>query len=204
MKINHSVLVATVLVLSSCSPASKQQVAVSSIPVQEVCYYPDSSNATSPCWVQNEFLEGGPLFQAVGSAKLGRNRSLSERRARTDAQVKLAERMSNDIASTTESYAQEVATAANETINTSNYKEATETFVKQSIKGAYVAKKKVSPAGEIYVLMVMDPKSLKDVVAQTLNLAKQEEKILMEEMKLEDAMKNLREKVQKNRSGKKS
>ncbi len=189
-RIASQVLIVGSVLLAGCSSSP-------AVPTQEKCLFPDAVGGDAPLWVCHERLDGGPKFQAMGSARLGGNRSLAESKATAVAQVKLAGRMNISIKNMIESYAAEVASTDGDVINTDSFEETTRRTVKQNIIGSHIIRKVVSSSGdELYVLMVMNPADVKEVVGEVIDVLEQENNLLKGKMNLGNAMKRLDEKVQ--------
>ena len=146
------------------------------------CVFPDAPSVAAPGWVCDEPVEGVEV-SAVGSAeKSAAGNSFMKNMAATDARVQLAQSMKVHVQNMVKQYAETTGAASTETVdkvNTSVTKQITD----QTLVGTKIYKSRVSPNGNLYVLLGMDTNSTAVATQEALRSSMNNDKALWQQFK---------------------
>lgn len=125
---------------------------------EDQCTYPDATETEAPGWICDEPVEGISV-QAVGSyPKSAAGYNFSKDQAAARARVALAGQFTTHVKSMIKQFTAATGAGDSETVDQVN-EVVSKTLTKQRLDGSKVYKAKVSPNGEVYVLVGLDPEN---------------------------------------------
>lgn len=125
---------------------------------EDECTFPDAIEKKAPGWICDEPVEGLAV-QAVGSyPKSGAGYNFSKDQAAARARVALAGQFTTHVKSMIKQFTATTGVGDSETVDQVN-EIVSKAITKQRLDGSKVYKAKVSPKGEVYVLIGLDPEN---------------------------------------------
>jgi len=182
MRVNrfHLLLVASAaaVVMTGCSSTTKENVAE---PPKE-CVFPDSPKDAAPLWICDAPVEGVAV-SAVGVAnKSAAGVSFMKDQAAADARVKLAQQMKVHVNNMIKQYVETTGAGSSETVDKVNTS-VSKLITSETITGSRIFRSTVSPKGDMYVLVGLDPTVTKEATEKILKTSMNNERALWQQFK---------------------
>ena len=174
MRVNrfHLVLVATaaaVVTMSGCSSTKREN-------------FPDSPKDAAPLWICDAPVEGVAV-SAVGAAnKSAAGVSFMKDQAAADARVKLAQQMKVHVNNMIKQYVETTGAGSSETVDKVNTS-VSKLITSETITGSRIFRSTVSPKGDMYVLVGLDPTVTKEATEKILKTSMNNERALWQQFK---------------------
>lgn len=125
------------------------------------CTYPSSPSVAAPDWVCTESIEGAEV-SATGSERIvGGETDFAQQMAAASARLKLAQRLKTHVSGSVKKYMAQSGVAGSASVDKVN-ESVTKQITDESLIGSRIAKTKVAPDGMLYVLVIMDEKSVQN------------------------------------------
>lgn len=170
---------ATVAVMGGCSNTEKK-VSVAESPKE--CVFPDSPKDAAPLWVCDSPVEGVSV-SAVGAAnKSAAGVSFMKDQAAADARVKLAQQMKVLVNNMIKQYVETTGAGSSETVDKVNTS-VSKLITSETITGSRIFRSTVSPKGDMYVLVGLDPTVTKEATEKVLKTSMNNERALWQQFK---------------------
>jgi hypothetical protein len=177
-KRNAVVLSALALALTACSFGAKD----GGKRAAADCVFPDSPSDAAPAWVCDGPVEGVAV-SAVGAAnKSAAGASFMKDQAAADARVKLAQQMKVHVNNMIKQYVETTGAASSETVDKVNTS-VSKLITSETLSGSRVFRSTVSPKGDMYVLVGLDPKVAKEAAEKVLKTSMNNERALWQQFK---------------------
>ncbi|RMD46810.1 MAG: hypothetical protein D6834_01890 [Aquificota bacterium] len=155
--------------------------------------------ANAPKWVLNPQMEGG--LSAVGSAKIGRaGMQFARTEALANARDELARQLQVKVKNMVKNFTQQIGVGDEQTVDKVSVqvsKQVTSTV----LQGSRQKDMWISPSGELYVLVVLDPASVKEAVKQATLSSLKNERALWQKFQAKKAYEELDREVEKEFGG---
>lgn len=183
MRVNrfHLLLVASAaaVVMTGCSSTEKK-VNVAEPPKE--CVFPDSPKDAAPLWICDAPVEGVAV-SAVGAAnKSAAGVSFMKDQAAADARVKLAQQMKVHVNNMIKQYVETTGAGSSETVDKVNTS-VSKLITSETITGSRIFRSTVSPKGDMYVLVGLDPTVTKEATEKILKTSMNNERALWQQFK---------------------
>lgn len=160
----------------------------------EDCYFPDVSDTKAPGWVCDHPVKGLQL-QAVGSAeKSGAGFDYMKQMAAASARVQLAQALRVQTSNLIKQYAGVTGVGDAETVDKAT-SSTTELLTNETLKGSKIFATVISPEGQLYVLVGMDPKVAAMVTEGALTTSMNNQSALWQQFKAENSHEQLAKKI---------
>lgn len=191
-----AVIVSASLFLASCGekkPAQPQQPAK----VQNQQWANEFANA--PRWVLNPEMEGG--LAAVGSAKIGKaGIQFARTEAMANARDELARMLSVKVKNMVKNFTQQIGVGDEQTVDKVSA-QVSKQVTSQVLNGSRQKDMWISPSGELYVLVVLDPASVQEAVKQATLSSFKNERALWQQFQAKKAYEELDKEIEKEFGG---
>ena len=191
-----AVIVSASLFLASCGekkPAQPQQPAK----VQNQQWANEFANA--PRWVLNPEMEGG--LAAVGSAKIGKaGIQFARTEAMANARDELARMLSVKVKNMVKNFTQQIGVGDEQTVDKVSA-QVSKQVTSQVLNGSRQKDMWISPSGELYVLVVLDPASVKQAVKESTLSSFKNERALWQQFQAKKAYEELDREIEKEFGG---
>lgn len=180
--------VAMSALLAGCGDKVKEEVAE--------CTFPDAPGTAAPGWICDQPVEGVDV-SAVGSAqKSGAGHSFMKQMAATDARVQLAQNMKVEVRNMIKQYVETTGAADTETVD-KVMTSVTKQITKETLVGSKIFKTRTSPAGNLYVLVGMDPAAVEQAAEKALKTSMKNERALWQQFKAQKGQDELAAEIAK-------
>ncbi|MCP5325358.1 MAG: LPP20 family lipoprotein [Oceanospirillaceae bacterium] len=141
------------------------------------CTYPDSAKDAAPGWICDQPVDGLEV-SAVGYAdKSGAGINFMKQQAATAARVQLAQMMQVQVQNMIKQYAETTGVGDAETVDQVNTS-VTKQLTSETLVGTRIYKTQASPAGNLYVLVGIDPNAATKIRETALKTSMNNEKAL--------------------------
>ncbi len=155
--------------------------------------------ANAPSWVLNPEVEGG--LAAVGSAKIGKaGIQFARTEALANARDELARQLSVKVKNMVKNFTQVTGIGNDQTVDKVAV-QVSKQVTAQVLQGSKQKDMWISPSGTLYVLVVLDPQSVKNVVKEQTLTSLRNEKALWQQFQAKKAYEELEKEIQKEFGG---
>ncbi len=155
--------------------------------------------ANAPKWVLSPEMEGG--LAAVGSAKIGKaGIQFARTEALANARDELARILTVKVKNMVKNFTQQIGVGDEQTVDKVSAqvsKQVTSTV----LQGSRQKDMWISPSGELYVLVVLDPASVKEAVKQATLSSFKNERALWQQFQAKKAYEELDKEIEKEFGG---
>jgi len=155
--------------------------------------------ANAPKWVLNPEMEGG--LSAVGSAKIGKaGIQFARTEALANARDELARILTVKVKNMVKNFTQQIGVGDEQTVDKVSVqvsKQVTSTV----LQGSRQKDMWISPSGELYVLVVLDPASVKNAIKQATLSSLKNERALWQQFQAKKAYEELDREIEKEFGG---
>lgn len=185
------------LFLGSCAKKEKPQPQPQPAKVQNQKWAGEFANA--PRWVLSPEMEGG--LSAVGSAKIGKaGIQFARTEALANARDELARMLQVKVKNMVKNFTQVIGAGDEQTVDKVSVqvsKQVTSTV----LQGSKQKDMWISPSGELYVLVVLDPQSVKQAVKEATLSSFKNERALWQKFQAKKAYEELDKEIDKEFGG---
>jgi hypothetical protein len=151
--------------------------------------------ANAPKWVLNPEVEGG--LSAVGSAKIGpAGIQFARTEALANARDELARMLSIKVKNMIKNFTQTTGIGDQTTVDKVSA-QVSKQVASQVLNGSKQKDMWISPSGELYVLVVLDPAAVKEAVRQATISSFKNERALWQQFQAKKAYEELEREIQK-------
>ena len=155
--------------------------------------------ANAPRWVLNPEMEGG--LAAVGSAKIGKaGIQFARTEALANARDELARQLQVKVKNMVKNFTQQIGVGDEQTVDKVSVqvsKQVTSTV----LQGSKQKDMWISPSGELYVLVVLDPAAVKQAVKESTLSSLKNERALWQKFQAKKAYEELDKEIEKEFGG---
>ena len=155
--------------------------------------------ANAPKWVLNPEMEGG--LAAVGSAKIGAaGIQFARTEALANARDELARMLSVKVKNMVKNFTQQIGVGDDQTVDKVSV-QVSKQVTAQVLNGSRQKDMWISPSGELYVLVVLDPASVQEAVKQATLSSFKKERALWQQFQAKKAYEELDREIEKEFGG---
>jgi hypothetical protein len=155
--------------------------------------------ANAPRWVLNPEVESG--LASVGSAKIGKaGIQFARTEALANARDELARMISVKVKNMVKNFTQQIGVGDEQTVDKVSA-QVSKQVTYQVLNGSRQKDMWISPSGELYVLVVLDPESVKDVVKQETISSFKNDRALWQQFQAKKAYEELEKEIEKEFGG---
>lgn len=155
--------------------------------------------ANAPRWVLNPEMEGG--LAAVGSAKIGKaGIQFARTEAMANARDELARMLSVKVKNMVKNFTQQIGVGDEQTVDKVSA-QVSKQVTSQVLNGSRQKDMWISPSGELYVLVVLDPASVQEAVKQATLSSFKNERALWQQFQAKKAYEELDKEIEKEFGG---
>lgn len=151
--------------------------------------------ANAPKWVFDASMEGG--LSAVGSAKMSKaGMQFTKTEAMAAARNDLAMQMSVKVKTMVKNFTQATGIGDDEAVDRVSA-QVSKQVAKQTLSGSRQKDTWISPSGEFFVLVVLDPAAVGDAVKESMKTSYKNEKALWQQFQAKKAQDELDAEIEK-------
>jgi len=151
--------------------------------------------ANAPKWVLNPQSEG--VLSAVGSAKIGKaGIQFAKIEALANARDELARQLSVKVKNMIKNFTQQIGVGDDQTVDKVAV-QVSKQVTSQVLQGSKQKDMWISPSGELYVLVILDPTSVKDAIKQATISSFKNYKALWQKFQAKQAFDELDREIKK-------
>jgi len=181
------------LFIASCSKKEVSQKAEPVKKIQNSKWENEFKNA--PAWVLNPESIGG--LAAVGSAKIGKaGIQFARVEALANARDELARQISVKVKNMVKNFTQVTGVGDEESVDKVSV-QVSKQITSQALQGSRQKDMWISPSGTLYVLVIVDPESVKELVKQQTLTSFKKDKALWQQFQAKKAYEELEKEIQK-------
>lgn len=185
MKFKYLTIALLSTAMLGCASQEKQEVAVALD-----CTFPDSPQTAAPNWVCDEPVTNHEVY-AVGYAKKSKaGVGFMKDVANNDARVKLAQQLQIKVSNLFKNYIGTTGSGDTETVD-EVIQSVTKNVTAQNLTKTKIIKSRVSPAGGMYVLAVMDNTEVNKTAKSAVQTSHKNESALWQEFQADKAQNEL-------------
>ena len=149
----------------------------------------------APAWVLNPEVVGG--LSAIGSAKIGKaGIQFARVEALANARDELARQISVKVKNMVKNFTQVTGIGDEETVDKVSV-QVSKQITSQVLRGSKQKDMWISPSGTLYVLVIVDPESVKELVKQQTLTSFKKDKALWQQFQAKKAYEELEKEIQK-------
>jgi len=151
--------------------------------------------ANAPKWVLNTSAEG--VLSAVGSAKMSKaGMQFTRTKAMANGRDELARIMSVKVKNLVKNFTQTTGISDDETVDTVS-SQVSKQVANQTLAGSRQKDLWISPSGELFVLVVLDPATVAEAIKESIKTGYKNEKALWQQFQAKKAFEELDEEIEK-------
>lgn len=180
-------VLASLTLLAACSSNDKKEEVAD-------CTFPDAPSTQAPGWVCDQPVSGIEL-SAVGYAdKSAAGINFMKQQAATAARVQLAQVMRVQVQNMIKQYAETTGTGDSETVDKVNTS-VTKQITNEALVGSRIYKTRMSPNGNLYVLVGLDGEGAKLAAKNALRTSMNNERALWQKFQAQKGQEELAEAI---------
>ena len=150
--------------------------------------------ANAPEWVSNPSIEGG--IGAVGVAEKSRSTHKARTVATLRARAELARMINSDVANLLKDFTETAGIGDDETMN-ATFLDVSKSTSQAALKGSKQIRMWPSPDGDTYVLVAIEPATVKDIVKESIESNLKKDNALWQQFRSNKAHEELENEIRK-------
>jgi len=183
------------LILSGCVGGGSNPVKQATETTTPECQWPDAPGVAAPLWVCDGPIEGVSTY-ASASHKSKAGNAFMKRIAATEARAMLAEEMKVKVNSMVKNYLGTTGRGDAETID-AVASTTTKSITSGNLVGSKIVRSQLSPSGEMYVVVGLDPQAEREVVKQAVQTSMNSDNAMWQQFMAYKSQNELAEEIAK-------